>query len=155
MDTQESIPYLTHQDFLKNIKDVTDFCDYAVINLCYDKQSSGIKQYYHNDAALDKLLKQVVETRNQELGKLAAFEFEQVKNDRTDYTTSVQRAYHRNSIVSPVKPMMLFVQFKMDDVLGPIIDPKVAQEKIDKFLNSLISKCKTYKIDGVIVHDSD
>ena len=43
MDTQDSIPYLTHHDFLKNIKDVTDFCDYAVINLCNDKQSSGIK----------------------------------------------------------------------------------------------------------------
>jgi hypothetical protein len=57
MDTQESIPYLTHQDFLKNIKDFTDFCDYAVINLCNDKQSSGIKQYYYNEGALDKLLK--------------------------------------------------------------------------------------------------
>jgi hypothetical protein len=68
---------------------VTDFCDYAVINLCYDKQSSGIKQYYHNEAALDKLLKLAVETRNLELGKLAAFEFESVTNDRADYTSSV------------------------------------------------------------------
>lgn len=74
---------------MKNIKDITDFSDYAVINLCYDKKSSGIKQYYHNDSALDKLLKSVVETRNQELGKLAAYEFEQVTNDRNDYTSSV------------------------------------------------------------------
>lgn len=74
---------------MKNIKDVTDFCDYAVINLCYDKNSSGIKQFYHNDASLDKLLKLAVETRNQELGKLAAFEFESVTNDKNDYTSSV------------------------------------------------------------------
>ena len=124
MDTQDSIPYLTHQDFLKNIKDVTDFCDYAVINLCNDKQSSGIRQYYSNEAALDKLLSAVVETRNKELGKLAAFEFEQVTNDRNDYTTSVQRMYQRNSIVSSLKPMMLFVQFKVDDLLSSPGDAK-------------------------------
>ena len=67
---------MTHTDFLRCVKDLTDFCDYAVINLCYDKNSSGIKQYYHNEKALDKLLKSVVDARNQELGKLAAYEYE-------------------------------------------------------------------------------
>lgn len=89
LETQESVPYLTHSDFVKNIKELTDFCDYAVINLTHDKNSSGIKQYYHNEAALDKLLKSVKDARNNELGKLAAFEFEQVTKDITDYTSSV------------------------------------------------------------------
>ena len=49
LDTQDSVPYLTHQDFIKVVKELTDFCDYAVLNLCNDKKSSGIKQYYYND----------------------------------------------------------------------------------------------------------
>ncbi len=84
-------------------------CDYTVINLCNDKKSSGIKQFYYNDVALDKLLKNADEARNLELGKLAAFEFEQVTNDITDYTSSVKRFYLRNSVISGLKPMMLFV----------------------------------------------
>ena len=134
---------------------MTDFCDYAVINLCNDKQSSGIRQYYSNEAALDKLLSAVVETRNKELGKLAAFEFEQVTNDRTDYTTSVQRMYQRNSIVSSLKPMMLFVQFKLDDLLSSPGEPKLVEEKLNKFLTTLVSRCQAYNLDGLIVQDSD
>ena len=97
----------------------------------------------------------MVETRNQELGKLAAFEFEQVTNDRTDYTTSVQRMYQRNSIVSSLKPMMLFVQFKLDDLLSSPGDPKLVEEKLNKFLATLVSKCQSYNLDGLIVQDSD
>ena len=115
LDTQSSVPYLTHQDFIRNIKDLTDFCDYAVINLCNDKNSSGIKQYYNNDAALDKLLKSAVDARNSQLGRLAALEYEQVTEDVNDYTSSIKRFYQRNSMVSTLNPMMLLVQIKLDD----------------------------------------
>ena len=97
----------------------------------------------------------MVETRNQELGKLAAFEFEQVTNDRNDYTTSVQRMYQRNSIVSSLKPMILFVQFKLDDLLSSPGEPKLVEEKLNKFLTTLVSKCQAYNLDGLIVQDSD
>ena len=35
-DTQVSIPYLTHTDFTKCVKELVDFCDYVTINLCDD-----------------------------------------------------------------------------------------------------------------------
>ena len=76
-------------------------------------------------------------------------------NDRTDYTTSVQRMYQRNSIVSSLKPMMLFVQFKLDDLLSSPGDPKSVEEKLNKFLATLVSKCQAYNLDGLIVQDSD
>jgi len=101
-------------------------CDYSVINLCNDKKSSGIKQFYFNEAALDKLLKSAVDARNQELGRLAAFEFEQITNDITDYTSSVKRFYQRNSVVSGLKPMMLLVQIRLDDqIIDQNSDPKI------------------------------
>jgi hypothetical protein len=78
-----------------------------------------------------------------------------VTNDRTDYTTSVQRMYQRNSIVSSLKPMMLFVQFKLDDLLSSSGDPKSVEEKLNKFLATLVSKCQAYNLDGLIVQDSD
>ena len=70
------MPYLTHTDFERNIKELTDLCDYLVINLCEDNSTSGISQYYKNEKALDKLLKQITLTRNLELGKTAAYQYE-------------------------------------------------------------------------------
>ena len=142
LDTQDSVPYLTHQDFSKSIKELTDFCDYAVINICHDKTSSGIKQYYYNDQALDKLLKNAAQTRNRELGRLAAYEFEQVSNDVGDYTTSVARYYSRNSIVSTLKPMMLFVEIRLDDILSIKGDKQyLAEARVQVFLKDLAQKC--------------
>ena len=46
------------------------------INLVYNAESSGIKQYYYSSNAFDKLLSQVTSARNEELGRLAAFEYE-------------------------------------------------------------------------------
>lgn len=46
-----------------------------VLNLTDDYKSSGISQYYKSEAALDKLLSNVVKSRNEELGKLAAYEY--------------------------------------------------------------------------------
>ncbi len=105
------------------MKELTDFCDYAVLNLCNDKNSSGLKQYYHNEQALDKFLKAVIDARNLELGKLAAFEFEQVTNDITDYTSSVKRFYQRNSILSPLRPMSILLQIRFDE--SNLDDPRV------------------------------
>ena len=63
--------------------------------------------------------------------------------------------YQRNSIVSSLKPMMLFVQFKLDDLLSSPGDPKSVEEKLNKFLVTLVSKCQAYNLDGLIVQDSD
>ena len=52
-----------------------------VLNLVEDKKSSGLKQYYYNEAALNKLLKQAVEARNHELGLIAAYEYEELIGD--------------------------------------------------------------------------
>jgi len=32
-DTIDSVPYLTHQDMCKQIKELTDLCDYVVVSL--------------------------------------------------------------------------------------------------------------------------
>lgn len=96
----------------------------------------------------------MVQTRNRELGRLAAFEFEKVTEDITDYTTSVQRYYQRNSIVSTLKPMMLFVQIRLDDLLS-INNEQLAEESAKKFLQSLVQKCKHHQIDGIVIQDPD
>jgi hypothetical protein len=98
-----------------------------VLNLCQDKATSGIRQYYQSETALDKLLKSVVDARNMELGRLAAFEYEQVTQDNQDYSASVKRNYLRNSIVSTLKPMMIFVQ--------------VSENSSSNFLEILVKKC--------------
>ena len=84
-DTLDSVPYLTHQDFQKQIAELNDLCDYIVVSLssggAYGAKSSGLNQYYTNPKALDKLLKTTSDTRATELGKLAAFEYEKMIND--------------------------------------------------------------------------
>lgn len=73
----DSVPYLTHQDFIKQVRELTDMCDYLVINIATDgAKSNGLRQYYTNPGSLEKLLKGVAFARTQELGKLAAAEFE-------------------------------------------------------------------------------
>ena len=43
-DTTDSVPYLVHQDFLKQIRELTDMCDYLVLNLASEgAQASGIQ----------------------------------------------------------------------------------------------------------------
>lgn len=53
-------------------------CDFVSVNLINDCNTSGIKQYFHNEKSLDKLLSSVVKARNLELGKLAAYEYDKV-----------------------------------------------------------------------------
>lgn len=69
------MPYLAHLDFTKSVRELVDQCDYMVLNLTDDYKSSGISQYYKSEAALDKLLSNVIKSRNEELGKLAAYEY--------------------------------------------------------------------------------
>jgi len=56
-DTVETVPYLTHLDYARAIREVTEFVDYTVLNLAEDVTSSGIIQYYKKGKNLDKLLK--------------------------------------------------------------------------------------------------
>ena len=119
-DTLDQVPYLTHQDFAKQLMEFTDLCDYVVISLSSGgtggPMSNGLQQYYRNPAALEKLLHIVTHARAAELGRLAAFEFEKKTNDDQDYLVTVKRNYTRSSLVSNLKPISLFVK----------IDPQAA-----------------------------
>lgn len=54
-ETIDSVPYLTHLDYVKGVKEMAEVCDYVALDLT-QTQSSGIFQYYKNPLALDKLL---------------------------------------------------------------------------------------------------
>jgi hypothetical protein len=52
-------------------------CDYVVVNIATNgAKSNGLHQYYNNSAALEKLVKGVSLARAQEMGRLAAAEYE-------------------------------------------------------------------------------
>ena len=93
-------------------------------------------------------MKAVSDSRDLEMGKLAAYEYEQVTNDLADYTSSVKRFYSRASIVSPLKPMSIYLQIRFDDILknSTIDDPK-----IQKSLRSFVSKSLANQIDGLVI----
>ena len=71
-----SVPYLSHLDFLKGIREFNELCDYVVLDLSTEANSSGILQFYKNPTALEKLLKTANKTRMEELGKAAALQYE-------------------------------------------------------------------------------
>lgn len=73
----DSVPYLTHLDYVKGVRELNELCDYVSIDLTCNGTSSGIMQFYKNPNALDKLLSQVNKCRMVEIGKAAAHEFEQ------------------------------------------------------------------------------
>eukprot|EP00347_Sterkiella_histriomuscorum_P008738 403343941 len=140
--TIRSIPYLTHNDYSNQVRDLIDLCDYLVVNISEDRQQAGIVQYYKNEKSLDKLLNEVIKSRNTELGKIAAYEYELKSNDSPDYSTSVSKSYLRNSIISTLKPQMLFLQVDINNLPNQ-----------ETFLNSLISKCKQHGITGVVLSE--
>ena len=51
------MPYLTHLDYTKSVRELNDIADYVVLNLADDIGTSGVQQYYVNPQSLDKLLK--------------------------------------------------------------------------------------------------
>ena len=53
-------------------------CDFIVLNLTAPSNSlpSGLEQYYRNLPSLDKLLRLSTKARDDELGKVAAVEYE-------------------------------------------------------------------------------
>ena len=145
-DTAESVPYLTHQDFLKQIKELTDMCDYVVINLSVDgAKTSGLEQYYRNPGALEKLIKLSAKTRDAELGKLAAYEYEGVAGDGEDYLTSIKRQYQRNSVVSAHRPLALFLKIDPSSVF------QKNMQKSQDFAALSAELCLKYGIDGLVL----
>ena len=42
IDTVESVPYLTHLDFTRCVRELTEFVDYTVLNLAEETNTSGI-----------------------------------------------------------------------------------------------------------------
>jgi hypothetical protein len=102
---------LTHQDFVKQLKNYVDMCDFLTINLTSSEElPAGLSQYYRNLAATEKLFAEVTKARKEELGKVAAFEYEKAYGDSNDYLASVRRLYQRQSIVSNLKPVRLLVR---------------------------------------------
>lgn len=113
-ETLDSVPYLTHMDFCKGIKELNELCDYVSIDLSREAATAGVTQYYKNPGALEKLLRETNKARLLEVGKAAALEYEHMLN-RTgkaniDYSSSVGRAYQRNCLVSTVRPLLLMIQ---------------------------------------------
>jgi len=56
------------------------------------------------------MLKAVKMARLSELGHLAAFEYEKVCGDTEDYLISVKRYYNRTSVISTLKPTLVFLK---------------------------------------------
>ena len=73
-------------------------------------KSNGLNQYYTNPAALQKLLNSITLARNNEIGRVAAYEYEQMAHDDNNYLTSVKRMYQRTSIISKVEPTLIFIK---------------------------------------------
>ena len=38
----DSVPYLTHLDFMKGICEFNELCDYVALDLTHDRESAGI-----------------------------------------------------------------------------------------------------------------
>jgi hypothetical protein len=88
------VPYLTHIDFTRGVRELTELVDYITINLCVDINSSGIQQYYKNPKALEKLISETNKARINELGKIAALEYEKyTESPDFDFSNSVRRVY--------------------------------------------------------------
>ena len=67
---------MTHFDYVRQIKELTEFADFTVLNLSDDVDASGIRQYYSQTNQLEKLLRTCNEARLEELGKTAALDYE-------------------------------------------------------------------------------
>ena len=77
LDTVQSVPYLTHLDYARAVREVTEFVDYTVLNLADEMETTGILQYYKKgNNAMDKLLRSANKARVNELGKVAASQYE-------------------------------------------------------------------------------
>ena len=144
-DTLDSVPYLTHLDFARSIRELTEFTDFTVLNLAEHVETSGILQYYKKaGSSLDKLLSSAHRARVNELGKAAALQYERFlqadslsKQGRglhssDDFSTSVRRHYQNSSLLSSLRPMMLFVQVDVS---------KLNKSSHAAFLNDLVKAC--------------
>ena len=58
----------------------------------------------------------MTQARNLELGKSAAYQYEQIVHDSKDFSASVERFYKSNSVVSTLRPMSLFLQINLSKV---------------------------------------
>lgn len=141
----DSVPYLTHLDFVKGVRELNELCDYVAVDLTYDGSSAGILQFYKNPNALEKLLTQVNRCRMVEVGKAAALEYEKSLG-MLDYSSSVSRVHSRNCLVSTVRPTLLMVQIDLD---------LLAEDQRMPFLRILTKFAQLNKIDGFILRQND
>ena len=141
LETAGSVPYLTHMDFSKAIRELTDVADYTVLNLTKDTNTSGVMQYYKNVQSLEKLLKGAHTARVNELGKLAALEYERhlvAAGGEDDYTVSMRRVYQRGSLISALRPMMIFVSIDISSKSDVKLNDR------NEFLKNLVQLCQKY-----------
>ena len=149
-DTIETVPYLTHFDYVRSIRELTEFVDFTVLNIAENIETSGILQYYKKGTSLEKLLAAAHKARVNELGKAAALQYErflEAENSKKgkpneDFTSTVRRHYKNASLLSSLRPMMLFLQVDVS---------KLNQSSHAPFLNDLAKVCTKHKIDGIVL----
>ena len=147
-DTVETVPYLTHMDYARAIRELTEFVDYAVLNLADETNTSGIVQYYKKGSNLNKLLKNAHTARVNELGKAAASQFERYleKNEPgQDFSATIRRFYQRQSLLSSLRPMMLLVQVDLT---------KMNEDSHKAFIDNLVTSCHANQIDGIVLRQN-
>lgn len=43
LETMQSVPYITHVDFTKGIRELSEVADFVTLNLTYDITTSGLQ----------------------------------------------------------------------------------------------------------------
>lgn len=138
IETQESVPYLTHFDYEKSLAMLVEFADFIVINISR-AETPGLNMY-RNEESLRKFLGKLVKTKNSELGKIAALEYESVYSTSSSFDKSpVREKYSRNGLLSKLKPPSLWL--KVDSDLSKeeymAIGKVIKENKLSRYQKSL------------------
>lgn len=107
-----SLPYLVYSDFVKQIQELHELCDFLVVDLSEFTDKQGIKMLYRDSKSLVKLLSSVRTTRDKLLGKRAALEYEKFADDIKDPQCSVRSIYRSPAIISSNRATDLFLKIK-------------------------------------------
>jgi hypothetical protein len=95
---------------------------------------------------LEKLISETNKARVNELGKIAALEYEKLtEGPNFDFSTSVRRVYQRTTLISSVKPLKLMIE----------IDPNsagfISEDSCRAFIRLLTHKCLDHNISGLVL----
>ncbi len=89
------------------------------------------------------------QARINELGKVAALQYETFLSKKKpfaeDYSTSIKRHYLRQSLLSTLRPMLIFVQVDVT---------KMNVSSQAPFLADLVTSCNKHSIDGIVLRQT-